>query len=288
MNYEGNIYRPPTEADSLIIQLTIGCSHNGCIFCGMFKDKEFRLRPIDEVMEELNEARLTHQYIRSIFLADGDALSYRTKDLIKIFEYIKINIPECKHVASYATPRSLLLKKQEELDILHQKGLAVLYLGVESGSDNVLKYMNKGATADEIIIAGQKAKTAGFQLVAMMVAGLGGKNLWKEHATHSGRVLSLIKPDFIAAMTLNIVPGTKLYDKVQCGEFKMLTPYEILYETKMLINNIDIEGCVFLTNHISNYVYIYGTFNKEKSKMYMQIDDAIKFANINEQKYINL
>jgi radical SAM superfamily enzyme YgiQ (UPF0313 family) len=288
MKYEGNIYRPPTEAYSLIVQITIGCSHNGCIFCGMFKDKKFRIRPIDEVMEEFKEARSTYPHIGQIFLADGDALIYQTEDLIRILDYIKTNIPECKHVTSYATPRSLLLKSQEELDTLHQKGLDILYLGMESGSDEVLKYMNKGATADEITLAGQKAKKAGFQLVVMILSGLGGKKLWKEHAIYSGKVLTAMKPDSIAEMTLNIIPGTKLYEKVQSGEFEVLTPNEILQETKMLIKHIDIDGCEFITNHVSNYVNIQGVFNEGKPQMLAQLDDAIKNGNIKERKRTNL
>jgi len=283
MKYEGNIYRPPTEAGSLIVQITIGCSHNKCIFCGMFKDKKFRIRNVEEIIEELKEARSTYSHIEQIFLADGDALIYKTEDLIKILDYIKENIPKCKHVTSYASPRSLLLKTQEELDILHQKGLNILYLGMESGSDEVLKYMNKGATASEVTLAGQKAKKAGFQLVIMVLSGLGGKKLWKEHAISSGRVLTLIKPDSIAQMTLNIIPGTELYDKVKLGEFEVLTTNELLIETKLLLEHTNIDQCEFLTNHVSNYINIQGIINRDKSRMITQLDYAIKEDNIKKR-----
>jgi radical SAM superfamily enzyme YgiQ (UPF0313 family) len=288
MRYEGAVYRPPSEAYSLIIQATVGCSHNGCHFCNMYKDKSFHVRPIADVMEDFREARSMYTYIDRIFIADGDALIYKTEDLLTILDYIRQYIPECKRVTSYATPRSLLLKSQEELDLLHERGLEMLYLGLESGCDEILTYMNKGATAAEITLAGQKAKKAGFSLSITILSGLGGTEKWKEHAIETGKVLSAIRPDFIGEMTLNIIPGTVLHKKVQSGEFQTLSPEAILEETKVLIENIDAPGCVFRSNHVSNYVNIRGTFNEGKADMIAQLDAALERGHFKERHYTNM
>lgn len=288
MRYEGVVYRPPSEARSFIIQVTVGCSHNGCIFCNMYKEKQFHVRPITEVIEDFVAARAAYTYINRIFLADGDALIYKTEDLLTILDYIKQYIPECRRVTSYATPRSLLLKSQEELDLLYAHGLEMLYLGLESGCDAVLSYMNKGATAAEITEAGQKAKKAGFQLSVTILSGLGGTEKWKEHATETGKVLSAIGPDYIGEMTLNIIPGTRLYQKVQSGEFRALSPKAILEETKVLIENIDAPGCVFRSNHVSNYADIRGTFNEGKADMIAQLDTAIAHGHFKERHHTNM
>jgi radical SAM superfamily enzyme YgiQ (UPF0313 family) len=254
----------------------------------MYKDKSFHVRPISDVMEDFKEARSMYTYIDRIFIADGDALIYKTEDLLTILDYIKQYIPECKRVTSYATPRSLLLKSQEELDLLHERGLEMLYLGLESGCDEILTYMNKGATAAEITLAGQKAKKAGFSLSITILSGLGGTEKWKEHAVETGKVLSAIRPDFIGEMTLNIIPGTVLHKKVQSGEFKTLSPEEILEETKVLIENIDAPGCVFRSNHVSNYVNIRGTFNEGKADMIAQLDAALERGHFKERHYTNM
>lgn len=288
MRYEGVVYRPPSEARSLIIQATTGCSHNGCIFCNMYKEKPFHVRPIAEVMEDFAAARAAYPYIDRIFIADGDALIYQTEGLLAILDYIRQHIPECRRVASYATPRSLLQKSQEELDLLHSHGLEMLYLGLESGCDAVLSYMNKGATAAEIIKAGQKAKKAGVQLSVTVISGLGGVERWKEHAIQTGKALSAIRPDYVGEMTLNLIPGTVLYQKVQSGEFKPLSPREILEETKILIEHVDAEGCIFRSNHISNYADIRGTFNEGREDMLAQLDAAVARGNFKERHYTHM
>lgn len=288
MRYEGAVYRPPSEAYSLIIQATVGCSHNGCTFCNMYKDKSFHIHTVEEVFEDLAEARAMYNYVDRIFLADGDALIYKTEDLLKILDKIKELFPECQRVTSYATPRSLLLKTQEELDLIHSRGLAMLYLGLESGSDEILKRVNKGATSAEIILAGQKAKKAGFQLSVTILSGLGGLELSQEHAIETGRAITEMKPDFIGEMTLNIIPGTKLYEQQKAGTFVMPDPVDILEETKLLIQNIDDEGAVFRSNHVSNYVNIRGTFNEGRQDMIRQIDQAMESGNLRVRHYTNM
>ncbi len=288
MRYEGAVYRPPSEAYSLIVQVTVGCSHNGCTFCNMYKAKQFHIHTVEEVLEDLTEARSLYHYVDRIFLADGDALIYKTEDLLQILDAIQTMFPECQRVTSYATPRALLLKTQEELDLIHSHGLSMLYLGLESGCDKILTYVNKGHSAAEIVTAGQKAKKAGFQLSVTILSGLGGEALWKEHAIDTGKALSDMKPDYIGEMTLNIIPGTKLYEEAQAGKFTMPSPECILEETKLLIQNTDNEGAVFRSNHVSNYVNIRGTFNAGRDDMIKQIDDALSHGSFKVRHYTNM
>ncbi len=288
MRYEGAVYRPPSEAYSLILQVTVGCSNNTCTFCNMYKAKTFHIHTVEEVLEDLQEARDMYTYIDRIFLADGDALVYKTEDLLKILDAIKRLVPECQRVSSYATPRSLLLKSQEELDLLHEHGLSMLYLGLESGCDEVLAHVHKGATAAEIVLAGQKAKKAGYTLSVTILSGLGGVEKTREHALDTAKALSEMKPDYIGEMTLNIIPGTKLYEEYKNGTFVMPGPVEILEETKRMIQHIDDEGAVFRSNHVSNYVNIRGTFNEGRDDMVRQIDRAISSGNFRVRHYTNM
>ena len=288
MRYEGTIYRPPSEAYSLIVQATVGCSHNGCTFCNMYKAKKFHVHKVEEVFEDLMEARTLYSYVDRIFLADGDALIYKTDELVMILDEIKRLFPECQRVSSYATPRSLLLKMPEELALIHEHGLELLYLGLESGSDTILKNVNKGHTSAEIVEAGQKAKAAGYKLSVTVLSGLGGEELMDEHALKTAEAITAMKPDFVGEMTLNIIPGTKLYDKVKAGEFKMPGPEDILNETRLMIEHIDNEGCMFRSNHVSNYVNIRGNFNEGRADMIAQIDSALKNGTFKVRHYTNM
>lgn len=276
MRYEGSVYRPPSEAWSLIIQATIGCSHNKCSFCSMYKDKKFRIRKTEEVLEDIKEARMAYKSIKRVFLADGDALIIKTSELLKILNFIKELIPECERVGIYASPRSIMLKTPEELRLLREAGLGIAYLGLESGSDEILRYINKGADSEEIVQAGLKIKDAGILLSVTLISGLGGKKLWKEHALESAKAISKMKPDYLGLLTLMVEPGTKLYDDVAKGEFELLTPHQVALETIELLKNIDADGCVFRSNHASNYLSLKGTLNKDKEMLIKQLNDAIE------------
>ena len=288
MNYEGTVYRPPSEAYSLIVQITVGCSHNGCTFCNMYKAKQFHLNPLEQILSDFNEAREMYHYIDRIFLADGDALIYPTKDLITILDYIKETFPECQRVTSYATPRSLLLKTPDELKEIRQHGLNMLYLGLESGCDKILSHVNKGETSSKIVEAGKKAKDALFKLSVTILSGLGGEEMWEEHALETARAISEMKPDYIGEMTLNIIPGTKLYEEKKSGRFELPSPECILKETRLLIENIDDEGAIFRSNHVSNYLNIRGTFNSGREDMMHQIDSALSNGNFKVRHYTQM
>ncbi|WMJ79093.1 radical SAM protein [Clostridium sp. MB40-C1] len=278
MRYEGAVYRPPSEAYSLIIQVTLGCSHNKCTFCNMFKDKKFRVRKLEDVFVDLEMARNYYSVVKRVFLADGDALVLKTEDLEKIIVRIKELFPECERIGIYATPKDILRKSEEDLIKLRNLGLDIIYLGIESGSDEVLNDIKKGATASEIIEAGQKVKKTGIKLSVTLISGLGGKEKWKVHAVESARVISAINPEYLGVLTLLVEPGTEMYDKVENGEVILLSPKEVMIETREFIKNLNVNGCVFRSNHASNYAPLAATLNEEKDRLLNQLDNFIESA----------
>ncbi|MBR2531096.1 MAG: radical SAM protein [Lachnospiraceae bacterium] len=276
MQYYGDVYRPPSEARSLIIQVTLGCSHNTCAFCTMYKEKRFYNRPLQDVLEDLREVSSRYAaMVKRIFLADGDALIRKTDDLLVILDEIQKLYPNCERVTTYASPGSLLAKKEEELKTLKEHGLTMVYLGLESGSDEVLKLMRKGFTAAQIVEGGLKAKRAGMQLSVTAIAGLGGKKLTKEHAEGTAKALTAMNPDFLGVLTLEIHEGTPLQQWVENGSFELLDSMEILQETRSLVEQMDCPGCVFRMNHASNYLMLGGTLNEDKEDLLKEIDAAI-------------
>ncbi|MCL2564955.1 MAG: radical SAM protein [Defluviitaleaceae bacterium] len=276
MRYVGRIFRPPSEAHSLIVQSTIGCSHNKCDFCDMYKEKLFRIREIQSVLDDLTEARQKYRSVWRIFIADGDALVRTTEDWIKILEHIRAFFPECERVSSYGTPRSVLNKSNEDLELLHSLGLYMIYMGLESGSDAVLESINKGETVDEIVDAGIKIKESGIKASVTVISGLGGTGLWEDHAIKTSKALSLIKPDYIGLLTLMLVEGTPLYERNARGEFEVPNPMEIAAETLLMLSNIDSEGSVFRSNHASNYLSLGGTLNKDIETMKTVLKEALE------------
>lgn len=275
MQYEGRVFRPPSEAYSLIVQVTVGCSHNRCTFCDMYKEKKFHVRKMEDVLADFYEARSTYRRVERIFLADGDALIRRTDELLTILNTIRQLFPECQRVTSYGSPKSILTKTPEELSQLAQAGLAMIYLGLESGSDTILKKVNKGETAAEIVKAGQMVKDAGMKLSVTVVNGLGGKALWKEHAIETGKALTQMKADYIGLLTLYFELDTPLKRDWQAGRFQMLSPKEIAAETLLMIENIDSEGSILRANHASNYVSVGGTLNRDKEAMIAKLKSAL-------------
>lgn len=275
MRYQGNIYRPPSEARSLIIQATIGCSHNKCTFCGMFKDKHFQMRHTQEIIEDIHSAREYYPRIKRIFLADGDALIIKTRELMKVLHYIKTIIPECERVGIYASPKSVSIKSVEELVQLRQAGLKIAYMGLESGNDEVLGNVCKGNSAEEIIEAGRKLKRSGMLLSVTLISGLGGKKLSREHAIDSAKAINKMNPDYLGLLTLMVEPNTKLYEEITSRQFELLTPKEVAIETLLLLQHLNCEGCVFRSNHASNYLPLRGILNQDKEDMINELKEAI-------------
>jgi len=277
MRYEGNIYRPPSEAYSLIIQATIGCAHNECTFCSMFKDKKFRIRNVLDVIADLEAARKHYRFVEKIFLADGDALVLRNADLVHILECIRRIFPECSRVGIYASPQDVLRKTPEELRELHKNGLGIAYMGVESGSAEILTAIKKGVTPEQMVEAGRKLEDSGIKASVTFISGIGGKEKWREHAVETGKVISLMQPSYIGLLTLMVEPGTELYDDIQAGRFILLSPEEILAETHEMIQNIDVKKrCVFRSNHASNYLSLRGDLPQDKARLLAQIEKAME------------
>ena len=274
MRYYGAVYRPPSEAYSLIVQVTYGCSHNTCAFCSMYKEKRFALRPLDEVLEDFHIARQTYRHVDKVFLADGDALVRKASELYTILDTIRELFPECQRVTSYASPASIRIRTDEEMQTLRAKGLTMVYMGLESGCDEVLKLMRKGHMSDEIVAMGQKVRRNGIALSVTAITGLGGPELLEQHAIETAKAFNAMNPEYIGMLTLMVEPGTPLYDWVRDGKFQLLTQPQVLRETRLLVENLDSPGSVFRMNHASNYLVLKGTLNQDKEVMLRTIDAA--------------
>ena len=286
MRYEGSVYRPPSEARSLIIQLTIGCARNTCTFCTMYKDKNFRIRDLDEVVEDLNMAKDYYKHgVKRIFLADGDALIVKTKDLLYILGKCKEIFPNVDRISLYAAPKDVINKTPEELNQLKDAGLDMVYIGVESGDDDVLKEVKKGVTSEEMIEAGKKIKDANMVLSMTLISGLGGKKRFTEHALNSARVITEIKPDYVAFLTLLVEPGVPMYDEVESGRMEILKPLDIIEEMRLFITNVDSDGTVFRSNHASNYIPLSGKLNQDKERLLKEIGIAEKNNKFKPESY---
>lgn len=274
MRYLGSVYRPPSEARSLIVQVTYGCSHNTCAFCSMYKEKRFAIRPLDEVLEDFRVARQVYHHIEKVFLADGDALVRKAEELYVILDAVRDLFPECRQVTCYASPASVRIRTEAELQTLRQKGLVMVYMGLESGSDEVLTLMRKGHPVSEIVQMGQKVRACGIALSVTAITGLGGPELLEQHAAGTADAFNAMNPEYIGMLTLMVEPGTPLYTWVHEGKFQLLTRPQVLRETRLLVERLDSPGSVFRMNHASNYLALRGTLNGDRNAMLAEIDRA--------------
>lgn len=275
MQYEGILYRPPSEAYSLIIQVTIGCAHNRCTFCNMYREKKFRIRTKEEIMRDLDECRGVYgPGIRRVFFADGDALVVKTETLLELLAYVRRLFPGIERIASYGTARDVLHKSEEELKALAKAGLELIYLGAESGDDSVLKHIKKDVTASQIAEAGQKLKRCGLKTSVTLISGLGGRKGIEEHAVRSAELINAMNPEYASFLTLRLYEGTEMNEEVKRGEMELITPDEIVEEMELFLKHIDSPGTIFRTNHASNYVVLAGTFNEDIPEMLRQLEDA--------------
>lgn len=274
MRYYGSVYRPPSEARSLIVQVTYGCSHNTCAFCSMYKEKRFSVRPLEEVLEDFRMARQVYKHIEKVFLADGDALVRRASELYVILDAVRELFPECRQITSYASPSSIRIRTEEELRTLREKGLSMVYMGLESGSDEVLKLMRKGHPASEIIEMGRKVRECGIALSVTAITGLGGPELLERHAVETAEAFNAMNPEYIGMLTLMVEEETPLYDWVRDGSFQLLTQPQVLEETRLLVERLDSPGSVFRMNHASNYLVLRGTLNADRDAMLAEIGRA--------------
>lgn len=285
----GLVFRPPSEARSFILRVTIGCSHNTCRFCDMYKASKFRIRPMEEIEGIIERGAYAMPFIHRIFLADGDALVLPTDKLVAIMQKCYEKFPNLNRIGAYATPADLVRKTPEELKRLREAGLAIVYMGIESGDDEVLKLVDKGTTAALTIEAGKKALAAGMKLSTMILLGLGGQERTKEHALHTAQVVSAINPTMLSALSLIIPREVPLYQDVVNGTFTPLTARGFLQELDMILRHTEMtKPCIFRSNHVSNLLPVGGTLPMDKEKMLAtleryipQVDDTLPLLNDN-------
>ena len=277
MRYEGDIYRPPSEAYSLLIQVTIGCSHNKCTFCSMFKDKRFRVRDVSEVIEDLEMARRTYRRVDRIFLCDGDALCLANSKLMVILEKIRELFPECQRVSVYGSAKDVLRKTPEELTELRENGIEMIYLGAESGSARVLEAVNKGVTPQQLIEAVHKIENSDIKASVTFISGLAGKAGWEDHAIETGKMISEMNASYVGLLTLMLDPRAPITGQIERGELELLSGEEVVAETYLMLKHANpTRPCVFRSNHASNYVSLRGDLPLDREMMKAKLKMAME------------
>ena len=270
------VYRPPSEANSFLLPLTIGCSHNGCTFCGNYLGVNFRIRRLEDIEKDIDSvARNYSGSVRRVFLENGDALIYRQRELVEVMKHLNRRFLNLERVGTYATPRSALIKSVDELRELRRLGLKIAYMGVETGDEELLLKINKGVTYDQIVEAGRKLKQAGITASVTVILGLGGVEGSEKHASQTAKILTDIDPDFVGALTIMLVPGTPLYRDYQEKRFKLISPLQSLIELKNIIQDSNYTSCFFTANHASNYLPIKVRLPERKEEILKLIDDIL-------------
>ncbi len=276
LQYEGSIWRPPSEARSLILQATVGCSHNACIFCVSYKQKKYRVRGAERIQSDLDS--LPDHYknrTKRVFLADGNALAVSTEELLNILKLLHNELPSLERVGVYGYAKDVRDKTVENLKKLHEAGLGIVYLGLETGDDELLRWSRKGVDSNENIMACKKIREGGIPLSLTIILGLGGLENSERHARATAEVLNQIDPEYIGALTLMTPPGTRIHELVEARSFVPMDPMAILKELKVLVENLNLSSCVFRTNHASNYLPIRGTLNADKETILKVLSDTI-------------
>jgi radical SAM superfamily enzyme YgiQ (UPF0313 family) len=278
VRYEGKLYRPPSEANSYIVQATIGCSHNLCTYCDMYRDKQFRVRDLDDVLEDIAQAGRTYPRADKVFVADGDALIMDTDRWLTILEACREAFPLLRRASCYATAENVLEKSPEELQALREAGLGVLYIGPESGDDVTLKRIVKGGTFADHVEAARKAHDAGMDISVIVLLGAGGVDRSAEHARETGRLISEMDPEYVGALTLTVIPGTPQARMVEKGKFELPAIPQLLGEMRTIVEYAEPTHTVFRTNHASSYLPIAGELPRDRDSILHAIDLALDGA----------
>lgn len=278
LRHEGTIIRPPSEADSILLQATLGCSHNKCTFCGAYKDKRFAIKPDSDIEADLAFAAKYMTRQRRVFLMDGDAMIIPQKRLVALLQRIRQALPWVLRIGVYANAKSLAMKSFEELKTLRENGLRVVYMGLESGDDATLAAVNKGRTAAQIVEQGRRVREAGIKLNVTVLNGLAGPEGSLRHAEATGEALSEMAPDYIGALSLMLIPGTPLHADWEEGRFQQLSPVQLLQELRAMIAGIHIERGQFFANHASNYLPLKLRLPKDKESALSLLDQGIEGA----------
>ena len=274
MEYEGIVIRPPSEAESLILQVTLGCSHNKCTFCPTYKGRRFRIKDLAQIRKEIDEMA-PYGPFRKVFLADGDALIIPQTRLIAIFDYLNEKISGLRRVGVYGNAKSILRKSVEDLKALRDRKLGIVYLGVETGDPALLEKVCKGATYEQMVEAGRRVKEAGISLSVTVLLGLAGTEGGRRHAEATGKILSAIDPDFASALTVMVVPGTPLHEEMKAGKFQLPSPFEMLEELGTIVAHSDFSRCYFTSNHASNYLPIKARMPRDKEAVVQLIQKVV-------------
>jgi radical SAM superfamily enzyme YgiQ (UPF0313 family) len=275
LTYQEPLFRPPSEAYSLILQPTIGCSWNRCAFCEMYTTKKFSIRDIEEVKAEILSMKDHSDHVKKVFLADGNAMVLDTDYLMELIVELKNTFPRIVRISSYALPKDLLAKTDEELLKLREAGLKLIYVGLESGDDELLKMINKGETHASSIEGLLKAKKAGIKSSVMILSGLGGKLYSKQHAENSAKVVNAVQPEFLSTLVLSYPHGIEHFVKRFKGDFEPCEIPDLLAEMRVFIANTELEQSIFRSDHASNYLILKGTLGREKDRMLAEIDAAL-------------
>lgn len=275
MRYEGPIYRPPSEADSLLIQATIGCPHNRCTFCMVYKDgPSYRVRPVDDIKEDMVEAKKTYgPHVRTMFLPAGNTIAMKTEDLAEVCSFAKMTFPTIDRITVYGSSQFIHKKGPIQLERLAKAGLGRIHVGIESGDDVVLRRIRKGTHARQQIEAGRWVMATGIELSLYVILGIGGRERTREHAEETARVINEIAPDFLRLRTFVPKTNTPLLEDVQAGRFEMLTPHGVLEETKALLEGLTI-ATTLTSDHYTNYINLYGSLPEDKPRLLDQITQA--------------
>lgn len=270
--------RPPSEAESLLLPLTLGCSHNKCTFCCRFKDVRFSIRPIEDVKADIDQVSKNYKsYFRRVFLENADALITPQAKLAEVLDYIRKKLPDIERVGIYGNCKSILRKSLDELKDLKRLGLGIVYMGVESGDDEILQRVKKGVTHAQLVEAGRRVKEAGITLSVTFILGLGGKERTREHAQATARILTEIDPDFVGALTLMLERPAPIVDEVQSGSLKLISPLETLVELRTVIAQADFTDCFFASNHASNYMPLRIKLPEQKADALRLLDNIITY-----------
>lgn len=276
MRYEGTLYRPPSEARSYILQATIGCSHNLCVYCDMYRDKSFRNRELKEVLEDVEVAAKAYPGVRKVFVADGDALVMDTPRWLTILRALSSGFPDLHRVSCYATARNVLGKSEAELRELKEAGLTLLYIGPESGDDVTLKRIVKGGTFQDHAGAARKAHAAGMKTSAIFLLGAGGSDRMEEHAHESARLITEMDPAYLSMLTMTVIPGTPLARMAEKGKFELPPIHGLLWELRTMVDEARPTRALFRTNHASNYLPIEGRLPRDRERIVEVIDSALR------------
>jgi radical SAM superfamily enzyme YgiQ (UPF0313 family) len=275
MHYEGMVIRPPSEANSIILQVTVGCSHNKCTFCGTYKGERFRIKDEAVIDADIRYAAKHLAFLRRLFLADGDALIIPQPKLRWIFTRIREELPQIQRVGLYGNAKSILRKTPEELQELCDLGLGIVYLGLESGDAEVLREIHKGVGPERMIEAGRKVRAAGLKLSVTVLLGIAGRDRSLAHAQATGAVLSAMDPNYVGALTLMLLPNTELGQKERSGQFELMSPPELLAELREMLLHTNLRQGLFLSNHASNYLPLKVRMPAGKEEALALIDEAL-------------